>query len=316
MLVALAVSLGVSNAAAQAFPSKPVFLIVPFPGGSTSDTNMRVIGAAMEPSLGQKVIVEPKPGAGGAVGTQYVIAQPPDGHTILMTSNSITIKSALPKPPFDARKDVAPIGLLNTSPLALAVRTEFPFRTAKELVDYAKANPGKLNMASLGVGSIAHLWGELLMHQHGAKAVHIPYQGSVAASLSLAQGNADFAFEVPSSLKPHVDAGKVRILAVSSAARDPQLPDMPGMAESGISGFDATGWVGFVAPAGTPRDVIARLNAAFSEAVRNKSVIEHFAKVRIALLPKFGTPEQFATVLARDTQDFQRLIRETKLQVE
>jgi tripartite-type tricarboxylate transporter receptor subunit TctC len=316
LALAGAAALAAPLAIAQSFPSKPVLMIVPFPGGSTTDTFARLIAAGMEPALGQRVLVEPRPGGGTVVGTQYVMAQPPDGHTILLTTIAAAIKSAVVKPPFDIRKDLAAIAEWNNSPLYLAVNTKHPFKTAKELVDYAKANPGKLNMSSYGVGTVGHLMAELLMYKAGTKAVHVPFQGSVNNSLALAQGNGDFTFDVTSSLKPHVDAGRVRILAVGTATRDAGAPEIPSMVESGVPDFDVGAWSGYMAPLGTPRDVIMKLNAALVNARNDKAVIDHFAKIRINLNPKVGSPEQFQVTVARTIDDFQKLIRDAKLEVE
>jgi tripartite-type tricarboxylate transporter receptor subunit TctC len=277
---------------------------------------MRVIANAMEPALGQKVVVEPRPGGGTVVGTQYVIAQPPDGYSVLLATIAVAIKSAVAKPPFDARKDLASIGQWNNSPLYLAVSTKYPFKTAKELVDYAKANPGKLNMSSYGVGTVGHLMGELLMYKAGAKAVHVPFQGSVNNSMALAQGNSDFTFDVTSSLKPHADAGRVRILAVGIATRDPGAPEIPSMLESGVPDYDVGAWSGFMAPAGTPREVVSKLNAALAAARNDKTVVEHFAKIRINLDPQVSTPEYFSGTMRRTIDDFQKLIRDAKLEIE
>jgi len=313
---ALALVLASLAASAQPFPSRPVTMIVPFPGGSTTDTFARIIAENMEPALGQKVIVDPRPGAGTVIGAQYVLNQPADGYTLLQATNSVATKSAGLKPPFDARKDFAPVGQINVSGLVLAVNDKLPVRTAKELVDYVRANPGKLNGSHFGVGTSAHLGIAMLMSEFKLSVAVIPYNGSVQNALALAQGNADFTFDVVGSLRPHVQANRVRMIATSLSERDPGTPDLPGMTESGVPGFNLRGWTGYLVRAGTPNEAIQKLNAAASAAVKSKPVRDHFAKVNIYLNPDISTPDRFRQTITQDVDMLYKLIRDAKLDID
>lgn len=311
----LALGCAATHAGAQAYPNKPILMVVPFPAG-VSVTLARTIADEMEAPLGQKIVVEPRPGAGTAIGTKYVIGQPADGYTVLYASSSMAIKSAVLNAPFDARKDVTAIGQLNQPGLVLAVNSNVPAKTARELIDYAKANPGKLNMGTYGPGTSGHLIGALLVHQNGLKVTTVPYSGTVQSALALSQGNSDFAFEVIGSLRPHMQSGRVRILALSLAERDPATPDIPSMPESGVPGFSMSAWSGIVGPAGTPRDAVQRLNAALGVAIRSKRVRDLFTNINLHLSPDVSTPEKFKATIDQDVEVLSRLIREAKLDIE
>jgi len=304
-----------ANAAAQSYPNHTVRIVVPFPGGSVVDTYTRLLGEAMRPVLGDApVLVEPRPGAGTEIGTKYVISQPADGYTLLMATSSLAIKSAQFKPPFDARKDFVGVGLLTDSPLFLVCNSTLPFKTAKDVVEYAKANPNKLNLVNYGVGTLGHLTGELLMYKAGAKAVPIAFNGSVNAALAVSQGNGDCGFNVLTSFSAFIQQGRVKVLAASSVKRDPLNPDVPGMAESGITGVDVSSWGGVVAPTGTPRDAVQKLNAALDVAMKAPAVRAHFKNVGLGLEQGVSTPEQFTQQINSNVDDFYKLIRAANLQ--
>jgi len=314
VVLALILQCGVAAVSAQTFPSRPIRIIVPFPGGSVTDVFTRIIGENMVPSLGgQVVLTEPRPGAGTEIGTRFLMAQPPDGYAIMYATPSLAIKSAQLKPPFDARKDVAAIGQLGDSGLFLVVNTKHPFKTAKELVDYARANPGKLNMANYGVGTLSHLMGELLMYKTGAKAVSVAYNGASAMGVALGQGDGDFGFNVTSAVAAFVQQGKVRVLAASRETRDPTNPDIPSMTESGISGYNVTSWGGMAAPAGTPRDVILKLNAAINNSIHTPQVRGHFKNIGIGLVENISTPEVFTQTINTSVEEFSKVIRDANL---
>lgn len=309
-------TLAAGTAPAQNFPNKPVTVIVPFPGGSVTDTFARVIAENAEAALGQKIIVDPKPGAGTVIGTQFVLNQPADGYTVLQGTNTLATKTAGLKPPFDARRDFAPVGQLNISGLILAVNDKLPVKNARELVDYARANPGKLNASHFGVGTSGHLLTAMLMSQFKLDLTVVPFNGSVQNALALAQGNADFAFDVVSSLRPHVQANRVRILAVSLPERDPGAPDIPSMTESGVPSVSLGGWTGFFVKSGTATEAVQKLNQAFSVAVRTKAVRDHFQKVNIYVFPELGTPEKMRQTLNQDVEVLSKLIRDAKLEID
>ena len=299
---------------AQGYPNKLVRIVVPFPAGSVTETFTRLIGENMEATLGQKVLTEARAGAGTEIGTKYVIGQPGDGYTLLLATPSLAIKSAQSKPPFDGRKDLLPVGQFNNSPLFVFVNASLPVKTGKELVDYARANPGKLNMVNYGVGTLGHLMGELLVYKAGAKVVSVPFNGAVNAAVALAQGNGDFGFNVMSPMKALIQQGKVRVLATSTVDRDPTEPDVPSMTEAGVPNFNVASWSGFMVPAGTPRDVIQKLNAAVGASIKTPAVRTHFQRVGIGLSGDISTPEQFGAVINTTVDDFAKLIRDAKIE--
>ena len=309
-----ALALPAGQAAAQAFPSKPIHLVVPFPGGSAVDSMMRVLAQPMSAKLGQPVLVEPKPGAGAIIGTQYVIGQPGDGYTLIVITPSAAVKSAIAKPPFDIRKDLVHVGQFSSSPLVLAFNANAPFKTIRELVAYGKANPGKLNFGSYGIGTLGHLAGELFAQQQGYTMTHVAYNGSTQASLSLAQGDVSFSFDTLGSLNPHVQSGKIRLIASSTAERSPAALQIPGMAESGVAQFDLSNWGGISASAGTPADTVEKLNAALQIATREQASIDYFTKAGLGL--RSSTAAAFGTMVNRNVDVFAKLIRDAKLDLE
>ena len=314
-VAAMVVGLGTSMpVAAQSFPSKPLRIIVPFPAGSVTETFTRLIGENMEATLGQKVLTEARAGAGTEIGTKFVIAQPGDGYTLLLATPSLAIKSAQGKPPFDGRKDLLPVGQFNNSPLFVFVNASLPVKTGKELIEYARANPGKLNMVNYGVGTLGHLMGELLVYKAGAKVVSVPFNGAVNAAIALAQGNGDFGFNVMSPMKSLIQQGKVRVLATSTVDRDPAEPDVPSMTEAGVPNFNVASWSGFMVPVGTSRDIILKLNAAIGASIKTPAVRTHFQRVGISLSADISTPEQFGAEINTTIDDFARLIRDAKIE--
>jgi len=317
IFISLVASCLSSVAAAQSFPARPIRIVVPFPGGSVVDTYTRMLAEHMVPALnGQAIIVEPRSGAGTEVGTKYVLSQPADGYTLLMITPAFAVKASLPKPAWDARRDVAVVGGMFDSSQILAIRASLPFKTVKELVDFAKANPGKLNMVNYGVGTQGHLSGELLMYKAGAQAASIPYNGAVAAALALSQGNGDFGFNAASALMPFAQQGKVRLLAASTAQRDPAMPDIPGMAESGIKDFNVASWGGLLAPAGTPKTIVMQLNSAMGAGMKAQPVRMLLKSQGIFLNENVSSPEAFAQEIYATVDEFSQLIRNANLQLE
>jgi len=248
--------------AAQTFPTKPVRIVVAFSAGTTSDIIARMFAERLTQSMGQPVIVENRTGAGGTIGAEHVAKAPADGYTLLLSTAALPVgKWVFRDLRFDAAKDFASVTVISLSPLALAANLDFPPRSIGELVTYAKANPGKISFGSAGVGTSHHLTGEKLKVDTGIDMQHVPYKGSGPAHIDLMGGQIQLMFDNIVALMPHFKAGKLRPLAVSSAKRHPLLPDVPSIAEAGVKDFEAVAWFGLLAPAGTPRDIVDRLNA-------------------------------------------------------
>ncbi|HMN80453.1 MAG TPA: tripartite tricarboxylate transporter substrate binding protein [Burkholderiaceae bacterium] len=259
-LAALPVAL---PAAAQGFPNRPIRIIVPTGPGSASDSVPRLLAEPLSAELGQPVIVMNRPGGSTTIGNEFVAKSPPDGYTLLVSTAGMIIAATAFK---DLKYDTAAfasVTVLTRSPLGLAANLDFPPRTVRELIDYAKAHPNKVSFGSLGVGTSHQVTGEKLKLEASIDMVHVPYKGSGAAHMDLMGGQIQIMFDNLVSLMPHFKAGKLRPLAVTSAKRHPQLPDVPTLAESGLKDFEAQAWFGIVAPPGTPKDVLARLNEGF-----------------------------------------------------
>ena len=255
-----ALALTAATAAAQTYPSRPVKVIVPFATGAASDIIARQVFDRVGSAMGQGFVVENRPGAGGTVGSDFVSKAPPDGYTLLISTAALPISASAYK---NLRYDsgaFAPVMVMTHSPLGFAANLNFPPKTIKEFIDYAKTNPGKVNFGSLGIATSHHLTGEKFKLDTGIDMVHVPYKGSSAAHTDLIGGQIQVMFDNLVALLPQIKAGKVRALAVSSAKRHPLLPEVPSIAEGGVRDFEAVAWFGVVAPPGTPRDITARLN--------------------------------------------------------
>jgi tripartite-type tricarboxylate transporter receptor subunit TctC len=294
---------------------KPIRLIAPFPGGSAIDTIARALAEAMGPVLKQKVIVEPMPGAGTVIGTQYVIRQPADGYTLLMLTNSGAIKSALPRPPFDVRKDLAYVGQFSTTPLYLSINSALPYRNVQELIAYARSNPGKLNISSYGIGTMSHLAAELFKNQAKVSLVHIPYSGATANGMALAQGATQVTFDQFGTMLPHIEKGTVRYLAVATPSRQQEAPEVPTLRESGVD-LVASNWGGIAVPAGTPTEVIDLLSKALSAALKDPAVIAFYKRFGLHAPAEPWSPSAYAALVQRNVDEFSRVIREARLDIE
>ena len=263
------------SAAAQAWPDKPIRFVVAAPAGSSLDALARTIGDRLKDRVGQPVIVENKPAAGGTVATAEVAKAAPDGYTMLLGFNGpLAFGPLLSKLPYDVAKDLAPVIITSSQPNVLAVNAQLPVKSLQEFVAWAKANPGKLSYASVGNGSSSHLNMELLKSVAGFDAVHVPFNGSPPAVTATIQGETQAMFAVMQPLQAQIQAGKLRALAVTTARRFPLLPDLPTIAESGYPGFEALAWNGVMVPAGTPKPVVARLNAEMNAILKQPDVVE------------------------------------------
>ena len=296
-------------AQAQDYPTKPIRLVNPFSPGGSTDLVARVLTQKFTESLGQTVIVDNKPGGGTNVGTEIVVKSPPDGYTILHATSSLAINVSLyKKRTFDPVADLTPIGLLVETVNVLAVNPSVKVNNVRELIELARANPGRLSYGSSGSGATNHLGMELFKTMAKVDITHIPYKGGGQAFNDLLGGQIQVMFNPSSSLLPHHKAGKLRVLAVGSKKRIDGL-DFPTVAESGLPGFESTVWYSMFAPAGTPRPVVQRLNAEINRALKDRTVIEQFAAV--GLYPIGGTPEELGALLKREIEHWARVVRDS-----
>lgn len=309
---AAAVSLAPFAASAQAqFPAKPITIIVPFSAGGTTDILARVIGQYMGRDLGQTVVVDNRAGAGGNIGGQAAARAPADGYTLFMgTVGTHAINQSLyRKMPFDPIKDFAPLSRVAMVPNLLVANPSQPFKSVKEMIAFAKANPGKINFGSSGNGSSIHLSGELFKQMAGVDMQHVPYRGSAPAVSDLLGGQISVMFDNMPSAIPHVKGGKLRALAVTTAKRSPALPDVPTIAEAGVPGYEATSWFGLLAPAGTPAPVVAKLNASILKALADPEVKKKLAEQGAE--PHGEKPEQFAAFIESETVKWGKVVKES-----
>lgn len=299
---------------AQTWPSRPIRLVVSAPAGSSLDVIARAVGDRIKDPLGQPVVVENRPAAGGTQATDAVAKSAPDGYTLLLSFNGpLAFAPYLyPKLPYDPQKDLAPVVLTTVQPNLLAVAADLPVASVKELVAWMKARPGKLNYASVGNGSSSHLTMEYLKLLTGTFALHIPFNGAPPAVLSVVSGDTQALTTVPTVIMPQVKAGKMRALAVTGKTRYSLLPEVPTVAESGVkelAGFEAIAWNGILAPAGTPREVIARLNAEINKAFADPAVRQRLTGG--GLEPAGGTPDTFARLMADEAAKWAPIIKRT-----
>jgi tripartite-type tricarboxylate transporter receptor subunit TctC len=295
-------------ARAQAYPSRPVKIIVGQAAGSSSDIVARLIAQFLSENLGQQFLVEVRPGAAGNIATEAVTRMPPDGYTLLLVNAQNTINVALyEKLAFDFARDIVPVGRVESVPLIMEVHPAVPANTVAELIAYAKANPGKLNMASAGTGGPQHIAGELFKFMAGVNLTHVPYKGSTPAVTALVAGQVQVMFDVPPTSLPQIKAGKLRPLGVTTTERLPFLPDVPTI-DSFLKGYEAEGWVGFGAPRGTPPEVIALLNKQTSAAVLDPNIKQRFADLGAVAVPP-NSPDEFARFIAEDIDRWTKVIK-------
>jgi len=318
-IAAAAGLMGLMPAVAQAqaaYPSKTITIIVPFAAGGTTDILARIVAQYMGTELGESVIVDNKAGAGGNIGGQVAAKAPADGHTLFMgTVGTHAINASLyNKMPFDPIKDLAPITRVAMVPNLLVANPSQPFKTVKEMIAYAKANPGKLNFGSSGNGSSIHLSGELFKSMAKVEMQHVPYKGSAPAVSDLLGGQIAIMFDNMPSAYPHVKAGKLRALAVTTANRSPQLPNVPTIAEAGVPGYQATSWFGMYAPAGTPPEVLAKLNTTLVKVLANAEVKKKLAEQGAE--PYSEKPEQFAAFIQKESVKWGKVVKDSGASVD
>lgn len=302
-------------AAAQDFPSRPLRIVVPFPPGGAGDMHSRLVAQRLATVLGQQVIVDNRAGASGNIGSDHVAKSPPDGHTILFATTNLAINHAAgaAKVPFNVLTDLQPVSMTLTSQNLIAVRPTLPVRTIAELVAFAKANPGKLSFGSSGIGS-PWLGMELLKTLAGIDMVHVPYKGDAPAITDLMGGQIDLYATNISALDAHHRSGKVRGIAVTSRKRAASLPDVPTVDESGVPGYELESWFGFMVPAGTPRPIVERLNAALVQIIALPDVQK--AMLDVGLTPATSTPEAYAARIRADVDKFSQIIKASGIKID
>ena len=319
-ILATIVSLMVSIAAYAQYPSKPIKWIVPFPPGGPTDSFSRPVAQKLSELMGQPVVVENVPGAGAAIGTERLAKSAPDGYTVaLATTGSLAINPHLygPRIQYDSLKDFTPLTLAVKYVNVLVINPSVPVNSVHELVEYAKANPGKVTFGSAGNGSSNHLSGEVLKYVTGAPMQHVPYKGSAPALTDVIAGNLTYMFDILVTALPQARSGRVKALAVTSATRSPFAPDIPTMAESGIKGYSEAGsdlWFGIIAPAGLPKPVTAKLNAALIQAMRAPDMRQRLSAQ--AFEPWTSTPEEFARVIRSDHEKWGRIVKASGARVD
>jgi tripartite-type tricarboxylate transporter receptor subunit TctC len=303
-------------AAAQGWPAKPLRMVVPLAPGSTADIVSRTVAIELAKSLGQPVVVENKPGAGGNIGSDFVAKAKPDGYTILggtISSHAINA-SMYPNMPYDPIKNFEPITVLGQAPLILVVPAESPYKTVKDLLDAARAKPGALSFASAGNGTSPHLAGELLKSSAKVQATHVPYKGSGPAVTDLLAGHVQFMFDTALIVGGHVKAGKLRALAVTSSKRTSLFPEVPTLAEAGVPGYEIGSWQAVYAPAGTPRPIVERLNAEIVKALKSPDVAERFAG--LGMEPVANTSAQMAEFNKAEVAKWAKIVKEANIKAE
>ena len=314
LALALLCVAAIAPARAADYPTRPVKWVVPYPPAGTTDVLARIIAQWLTEKMGQSFVIENKPGAGNNLGTESVVKAPPDGYTMLLVNPANGINATLYKDlNFNVIRDIAPVAGIVRTPNVMEVTPSFPAKTVAEFIAYCKANPGKINMASSGSGTSVHLSGELFKSMTGCQMLHVPYKGAGPALTDLMGGQVDVIFDnLPSSVG-HIKSGKLRALAVTSAERDPSMPDLPTIAET-VSGYEATAWFGIGMPKGTPKDIIEKVNAEVNRALADPKM-----RARLAELggkPIAGTPDDFGKVIAAETAKWEKVVISSGAKVE
>ena len=300
---------------AQSYPSKPVRVVVPYPPGGSTDIVARVIGEQLSQSMGQRFVVDNRPGAGGNIGMQLAAGAEPDGYTVVVGTTAHAINMTLFKDlPYDTVKDFEPIALLTEIPLILVVNPAVEAQSVADLIALAKERPGTLNVASSGNGQSTHLAAEMFNAMAGIKLTHVPYKGSAPAITDVVAGHVQLMFDTVMSALPHVQAGKLRALAVSGAERAPVAPDVPTIAEAALPGYEAIAWNGLFAPAGTPRAIIDQLNAEVVKALQSEKVKEQLASLGATTRPTM--PNEFSTYVRDEVSKWAKVVKESGATVE
>ncbi len=303
---------GGGDARADTYPSRPIRIVVPTQAGAAQDVLARLLQPYLEKSLGQPIVIENRSGASTMIGTDAVAKATPDGYTLLIVPTTFTVNAALnTRLTFDLERDFAPITVLVKNPLLFAVNAKVPARTLQEFVVLAKAEPGKLNYGTAGVSTQAHLLLEMWSARAGIKMQHIPYRGGAPAALAVATGETQLVLLSPLGILPQIDAGMVRALATGALERDPKFPDLPTAAESGFPGFEAVQWLGLLTTAGTPKEIVARINAEVNRVLREPDVVAKLALQGTA--PAGGTAEAFKALIASEIRNWKEVAQKASI---
>ncbi|HUP97745.1 MAG TPA: tripartite tricarboxylate transporter substrate binding protein [Usitatibacter sp.] len=305
----IALACAIAHAQApSAYPSRPVKVIVPFAAGGPADIYARAVGEKLQSALGQPFVVENRPGGGAVVGTDLVAKSAPDGHTLLMMSNTHTVnESLLREKPYQLLRDLVPVAPINYSDLLMVVHPSVPASTLAEFIALAKSRPGGLNYASSGPGTPYHMAGELFKAMAGVDIVHVPYKGSSGARTDILGGQVQMMFDAITTMAPNVRAGKLKALGSSGKSRSSVLPEVPTLSEAGVPGYDAVIWLGIMAPAGTPKPIVDRLNAEITRATTTAEMKEAWAKQGAVAMSM--TPEEFARFMREDIEKWARIVQ-------
>jgi tripartite-type tricarboxylate transporter receptor subunit TctC len=305
---------GALPASAQSYPSRPVRWVVPYPPGGATDIMARLIGHRLSEKLGQQFVIENKPGAGNNIGTEQVINSPADGYTLLLVNPANAINASLyAKLNFNFIRDIAPVAGFARVPNVMTVHPGVPAKTVAEFIAYAKANPGKINMASSGNGTSVHLSGEMFKALTGVEMQHVPYRGSAPAMTDMLAGQVQVIFDNMPSVLQHIKSGALRALAVTTAARSPELPDVPTVAET-VKDYEASAWFGMGVPKATPPEIIATLNKAVNEVLAEPGIKQRLSE--LGAIAMAGTPEEFGKVIQSETEKWEKVVKFAGAKVE
>ncbi len=315
-IVAVLFSFALGSAFAQGYPNHAVKVIVPWPTGQATDIAARVVAQKLQEALGQPFVIDNKPGAGGAIGSEAVVKSPADGYTLLAASSGpLSIMPHLQKVPYEPLKDLAPISLVAATPFALVVNPSFPANNAREFIALVRANPGKYTFSSSGTGATAHLFTELFNSMAGLQARHIPYKGTPPALTDIMNGQVSYTIETVAATAGHIKSGRLKTFGVSTARRTAALPDVPPLAEAAdLPQYDVAAWIGYAAPAGTPRDIVVRLSSEITRALQSEDLRERMTN--IGLDPVGSSPEEMATFMKREQERYGDIIRKANIKIE
>jgi tripartite-type tricarboxylate transporter receptor subunit TctC len=311
----LALALAASAAHAQAWPNKPIKMIVPFPAGGPTDVLTRSLSDKLSTALGQPVVVDNKPGAGGTIGSDLAAKSPNDGYTLLMATGSThSVGPYLQKLPYDPVKDFVPVIYVGYATNIMLVSPKIPAKNVREFIELAKKDPYKYNYSTSGIGSVAHLTAEMFAAQAGIKLTHVPYKGTQLSIPDLAQGSVSILFDSVMTAKPHLDSGRLNALGISSLQRSELVPNLPTIDESGLKGFDSWNYFGVFAPAGTPKAIVDRVNAEMNKILRDPAIKDRFRQLGFDI--SGGTPQDFAAVIASESAKWSKVIHDANVKPE
>ncbi len=302
-------------AAAQSWPTKPVKIVVPFGPGGPADVYARIVGQGLTEAFKQQFVIDNKPGAGALIGTEVAAKSPPDGYTLLMMSNTHTVNETLfAKKPYQLMRDLVPVAPVNSSDLVMVVHPSVPAKTLQDFIALAKAQPGKLSYASSGPGTPYHMAGELFKSMSGTDILHVPHKGSAEARNDVMGGHVQMMFDAVTAMKGAIDAGEVRALATTGPQRSAVLPNVPTVNESGVPGYEATIWLGIMAPKDTPKEIVDRLNAEIAKVIAKPEIRDAWAKQ--GAVPMTMTPDQFGAFLKQDIDKWAKVVKTAGIQIQ